>query len=87
MVVNVGASRDFIARRTKTTAGQTGISGADLRGAPIPLPPFAEQQRIVAEVERRLTVIEELSAAVNANLKRSTGLRRSILQAAFNSTS
>ena len=48
-----------------------------------PLPPFAEQQRIVAEVERRLSVVEELEAVVNANLQRATRLRQSILQRAF----
>ena len=50
---------------------------------PIPLPPLAEQTRIVAEVERRLSVVEELAAAVSANLQRVTRLRQSILQKAF----
>ena len=49
----------------------------------IPLPPLAEQTRIVAEVERRLSVVEELEAAVSANLQRATRLRQSILQKAF----
>lgn len=40
--------------------------------------------RIVAEVERRLSVVEELEAVVNANLQRATRLRQSILQRAFN---
>ena len=42
----------------------------------IPLPSLAEQTRIVAEVERRLSVVEELEAVVSANLQ-------SILQSAF----
>ena len=32
----------------------------------IPLPPLAEQQRIVAEVERRLSVVEELETVVTS---------------------
>jgi len=49
----------------------------------IPLPPLAEQTRIVAEVERRLSVVEELESVVTANLQRATRLRQSILQKAF----
>ena len=50
----------------------------------IPLAPAPEQQRIVAEVERHLSVVEELETVVNANLQRATRLRQSILQRAFN---
>jgi len=48
-----------------------------------PLPPLAEQTRIVAEVERRLSVVEELESVVSANLLRATRLRQSILKMAF----
>ena len=45
--------------------------------------PRRGQTRIVAEVERRLSVVEELEAVVKANLQRATRLRQSILQRAF----
>ena len=48
-----------------------------------PLPPISEQQRIIAEVDCRLSVIEELEAVVAANLKRAERLRQSILHSAF----
>lgn len=44
---------------------------------------LARQTRIVAEVERRLSVVEELEAVVSANLQRASRLRQSILQKAF----
>lgn len=50
---------------------------------PIPTPLLVEQREIVAEVERRLSVIEELEATVEANLTRADRLRQSILSRAF----
>jgi type I restriction enzyme S subunit len=64
-------------------AAQPNISPSEIENMPIPLPPLAEQTRIVAEVERRLSVVDELEAVVSANLQRSARLRQSILQKAF----
>ncbi len=55
----------------------------DVRAASVALPPLAEQTRIVAEVERRLSVVEELEAVVTTNLQRATRLRQAVLQKAF----
>lgn len=46
-------------------------------------PPLADQSRIVAEVDRRLSLVEELEAISTVNLQRATRLRQSILQRAF----
>jgi type I restriction enzyme, S subunit len=83
MIANIGVSRDFIARRARTTAGQTGISGGDLRAVPLPLPPLAEQTRIVAELEGKLSIVEELRAIVSLSLQRTVRLRQVVLREAF----
>lgn len=49
----------------------------------IHLPPLAEQRRIVDEVERNLSIVQQSEAAVEASLKRSERLRQSILKRAF----
>jgi type I restriction enzyme S subunit len=59
------------------------VSASEIEGCVFMLPPLAEQTRIVAEVERRLSVVEELESVVRANLQRATRLRQSILQRAF----
>ena len=59
------------------------LSITDFARMPVPFPPRVEQERIVAEVERRLSVIEELEAAVEANVKRADRLRQTTLSHAF----
>ena len=49
----------------------------------VAFPPPAEQDRIVAEVDRRLSVIQQAEATVEANLTRAERLRQSILKQAF----
>lgn len=49
----------------------------------LPLPPAAEQARIAAEVERRLSVIDNLEHTVEQNIARCGRLRQSILKRAF----
>ena len=50
---------------------------------PVPLPPDEEQAEIVTEVERRLSIVDEIEAQVEANLKRAARLRQGILKRAF----
>jgi type I restriction enzyme S subunit len=48
-----------------------------------PLPPLAEQHRIVAEVDRRLSLGVGAEAQVNSNLQRAVRLRQALLARAF----
>jgi len=75
--------QQFFFDEGKHTTNLASISMTKLKALPIPLPPHVEQTRIVAEVERRLSVVEELETLVQTNLQRATRLRQSILQQAF----
>src|SRR5437773_8526845 len=81
--INSVFGRAWIANVVSQQVGQANVNGTKLQALAIPLPPLAEQTRIVAEVERRLSVAEELESVVSANLQRATRLRQSILQKAF----
>jgi type I restriction enzyme, S subunit len=70
-------------RRAKATAGQFNLTLEICRDLPLPLPPLIEQEQIVAEVERHLSLISQLEVTVEANLKRAERLRQSILRKAF----
>lgn len=49
----------------------------------IPLPSLPEQQQIVAEIEKRFLVADELEKAVNEGLEKADKLKQSILKKAF----
>ena len=66
-----------------STSGLYTLSTAKVKSITFPLPPLAEQHRIVAEVERRLSVAQELEQTVRANLARAERLRQAILKRAF----
>ena len=80
--VFVRSARDTLERFAPATA-QKNINLKVLSDLAVPLPPFAEQRRIVAEVERRLSVVQQAEEAVEAGLVRAERLRQSILKLAF----
>lgn len=55
----------------------------EIKGMLFTLPPYVEQQRIVAEVDRCLSVIRETEGHVDANLQRAERMRQALLAAAF----
>ncbi len=71
--------------RFAPATAQKNINLEVLEAVAIALPPIGEQRRIVAEVERRLSLLREAEAQVNANLQRPERLRQSILKNAFSS--
>ena len=54
-----------------------------IKELPIHLPTLPEQQHIVAEIEKRFAVADELEKAVNEGLEKADKLKQSILKKAF----
>ena len=54
-----------------------------LRTSYIPLAPIPEQQKIVEEIERLLSIANEVENSIDRGLKQSRIMRQSILKKAF----
>jgi type I restriction enzyme S subunit len=76
------AVQDQILGITKGVA-QLKVNLANFSSIALPLPPMAEQIRIVAEVDRHLSIVREVEAEVDTNLKRAQALRQATLSRAF----
>jgi type I restriction enzyme S subunit len=76
-------AQSWLASTSKTTTSQVNLSISNSRLLPIPVPPFHEQEQIVAEVVRRFSVLDQVEATVTASLARCGVLRQAILKRAF----
>ena len=54
------------------------FSLGDISKMPVPIPTLVEQTRIVAEVERRLSVVEELESVVTRQFSMKLAARRQL---------
>ena len=70
-------------RRINQGAAQPNLNTSIIRAILIPLPPSSEQDRIVTEIDRRLSLVREVESQIEANSLRSDRLRQSILAEAF----
>jgi type I restriction enzyme S subunit len=75
--------KDYFIREGKQTTNLASINMTKLSAFPVLIPPIAEQRRIVAEVDRRLSIVGEVEAEVDANMKRAQALRQAVLTRAF----
>jgi type I restriction enzyme S subunit len=80
---NAGFSRSHVVRKVKTTAGQTGISGEDIKKMPIPLPPLNEQVVLRETLSTQIDSMRDQLAQVDVALKQAEAQRKNILKAAF----
>jgi type I restriction enzyme S subunit len=54
--------------------------------APLGIPPLSEQERIVTEIDRCISIIRETEVQVDTNLQRAARMRQAILGKAFKPT-
>jgi type I restriction enzyme S subunit len=83
IALNCGLSRAWLETKIRTTAGQSGVSGGDVKAMPVPLCSLPEQQEIVRILDEQFEAIERNERELEAALKRSEALRQAILKKAF----
>lgn len=74
-----GKARTQISSLVKTTAGQAGISGRDLKAVRVWLPDLSDQYRIVTEYEERISEIVRMDYNLVQLMEQSAKLHRSLL--------
>lgn len=75
--------RNQIESKAKSTSGVNNINSDELKSLVIPFCTLEEQQRVVQEIESRLSVCDKLEETIHASLKQAEALRQSILKKAF----
>ena len=70
-------------RRIASGGVQPNLNLGLIRSIGLPLPPVNEQHRIVAEVDRRLSIAREIGTEIDASLARAQALRTATLTRAF----
>ena len=81
--INSHSGRNWIASVVSQQVGQANVNGTKLRACAVPMPPAAEQARIVFEVDRLLSIAFASATAAAVNHQRCQRLRQSILKWAF----
>jgi len=81
--INCGESRRFIESRIRTTAGQSGVSGGDIKTMPVPICSAEEQNQIVLYLAAQTSEIDGMAKEIEAGILRAETLRQSILKKAF----
>ncbi len=77
------STRQKVMNLVKSTSGQKGISGQDLKELPVTYPSLREQAEIVRRVEQLFAFADQLEAKVASAKKRIDHLNQSILAKAF----
>jgi type I restriction enzyme S subunit len=83
IAANSPQARDVIENKARTSAGQTGISGKDLKELLLPIPTLPEQQEIVRRVEDLFAFADRIEARLATAQKTVERLTPATLAKAF----
>ena len=83
IAANTVTLRNTIFGQIKTTSGNWGISGSDLKNMLIPLPPVREQYNIAVSAFKQLDALSNALPEITEHLALAERLKQSILHAAF----
>lgn len=64
-------------------ATKAGLGLDDIKGFPVPIAPKEEQDKIVSEIESRLSVCNKIEETIESSLQQAVALRLSIIKKAF----
>lgn len=77
--LNSSVARDYFANASKQTTNLASINKTQLRGCPLPLPPLAEQHRIVVKINKLMSFCDHLEQKVDAATSKQTALLNAVM--------
>jgi type I restriction enzyme S subunit len=83
LVLSSTAGKAYLAAARSQQTGQANINGSKLAAMPIPLPPFAEQRRLIAKTEELMAVCDELEENLAAVQTKRARLLEAVLREAL----
>jgi len=72
--------REFLRSRASGTSGtMPKINQATLKSLPVPIPPFAEQNRIVAKIDKLMSLCDQLEQQIDATANKQSVLLNAVM--------
>lgn len=81
--VSQGKAREYLRTKIKTTSGQNGISGSDIKKMRIHVPDMDTIREIVRYIENRLLICNNIEKTIDLSMLQAEAMRQSILKEAF----
>jgi type I restriction enzyme S subunit len=83
LILDSSLVRQQIEGPIRTTSGVKNINTTEIKNLIFPLPPLAEQNRIVNKVEKVMSLCEMLQQTIEKTKEESENLMKAVLQEAF----